>query len=642
MNGQTMWSWIRGTVLYALVVLDVSAATDSVLLCYDTNVLRYAVQDGVWEAQGEFANRIQSYGGIVANFGGLTSDGRSVFVGEKNAMSSRILEFDLQGNYRRVLTTVGYPIEYMCTSCDGRWLYVAADPWSTAIAIYRYDAVLGTGGLFISNTGSNEVGTVLWTLNVTRGVAADENGVLWVSSRGNGTVYKFRETDGAYLGVVSGLTNIQGLSYSAADKKIYGSSVSLTAFAIDTTTGAATKYSISNLGNRLGISEVGGSVYSGLNDGPAYIVRYGFNNLTISNVLACPVGSRQMITLPHTSSRETIGHLLVSETVSNRVARLSVDSGYAVDRLDTFVGGGALYADLPLREPRGLAAFSNTVYVAEGVEGGRVLRFNKWGTFKEVTVDFTDTPYSNCVPAALALAPDGETLYVSDAHTLFLVCGGVTWANVPTNGYYGTNGFGETVYKVNVRSHDVSVFANAANCVSGNTLLEPHGVAVDVEGNVYCTAWFNRTNAVYTSLGTLYKFAPDGTRLATLSINNPTVCCYDPLGSYHPVATNGLISGAGVLFTGYGMQDFWWTSAGSAMSAYPKLLDLNNWRNYLDAEVLDGRMWFTDPEYGVLWRRSGETTCEAVLSDLHTPSYLTYVPETGSEPAPSGTIIRIY
>ena len=641
-----MRSFVYGMVM--LGTLCAVAETDTVLLCYATNVMCFSVQDGVWSAQSDFAQKAQNYGGKSQTFAGIASDGRRVFVGEAASTSSRILEFDLGGNYVRTLTGVTNSVEYMGISHDGKWVYATVGALftgaTTNAAVYRYHAITGEGGLFIPNSATNALGVNLWRFQIPRGMAVDEDGNVWVSERSSGTVYKFSESDGALLGTFTSLWGVQGLYYSSVSKKVYCTSNSDNSYVIDTATGTVVTRAVSGIGNRLGITQVQGTICSAPWFTPA-TVGYDLDSTTpaLTTLSAAPVNGMEMITLPRAPIREIRGKLLVSETLSNRVTRFTMDSLYVMDPEGTFAGGeDVFYAGTILRNPRGLASFSNAVYVAEGVEGGRVLRFSKWGTFKEVTVNFAATPYSSCVPTALAVSPDGGTLYVSDAHTLFLSGNNAVWANVPTNGYYSTNTFGEAVYKVNVHSRAVSIFADAANCTTGNTLLETHGLAVDSDSNVYCSAWYNKTGSVYTANGTLYKFASDGTRLVALSIGNPTVCYYDPSGTYVPAAASALVTGAGVLFTGNGMQDFWWTAASGNLGTYPKIVDLNNWRNYMDAEVVDGRMWFTDPEYGTLWCRTGEAACEATLTGLVTPSYLAFVQVTGLEPPPLGTLMSIH
>jgi len=622
----------------------VSAETDTVLLCYAANVMRFTVTDGVWSRENDFALASNNYGGLTRSFFALASDGRRVFIGE-NGSTSRILEFDLAGTYLRTLAVVDKTVETMGISQDGRWVYATAglnfSGATTDAAVYRYDAVTGAGGLFIENQGTNALGDVLWKFQIPRGITTDAEGNVWVSERSSGRVFKFSGEDGALLNTFTGLSGVQALSFVHQENTVYGAANISATYAIAVATGATTTYTISGINNRLGITWVQGFLYSGRWDTPD-ISRYDLGALTYDIAMTVPKNSRQIITVPRTPLRQTAGHLLLSETVSNRVTRVAVDTGGGVEADTVFAGGtGVTYAGLPLRQPRGIAAFSNTVYVAEGVTGGRILRFNKWGTFKEVTADFSETPYSGCVPTALALSPDGETLYVSDAHTLFLAGGGATWANVPTNGYYGTNSFGETIYKVQARSGDVSVFADAANCAAGETLLECHGVAVDACGDVYCTAWFNKTSALFQSPGKLYRFAPDGTRLASLSIGNPAACYYARGNVYSPSVTNTQIQGDGILFTGNGIQDFWWTSAGGSLTPFPKVLDLGSWRNYLDVEVINGCFLYTDPEYGLLWMRTGETAAVTVLEGLSTPSYLDYVTWTGPEPPPGGTLMTL-
>ena len=637
-------AWAAGGMIAGCLVWAPLARAETVLLCYSTNVLRFAVSDGVWSAQGDFV-KTNSYGGKMQIFGGVAGDGRRVFVGEFATSASRILEFDAAGAYQRVLATVGQNVEYMCVSPDGGWIYATAganfSAATTNAAVYRYHPVTGEGGLFIANSGTNAAGAVLWTFQIPRGVAVDGGGSVWVSERSSGKAYVFSGTDGAFLGEVSGLSGIQGLHYSARDNKVYGSSNNNATYVIDPVTRTAVTRTISDAGNRLGVTEVNGQLCGArweFND----ISAFDLATLQRTALAACPKNQRQIVALPAVPLRGTAGRLLVSEPVSNRVSSLTVDAGGAVERERTFAGGeGAAYDGRPLRQPRGVAAHSNSVYVAEGVAGGRVLKFSKWGTFKGVALDFAQTAYSNCVPTALAVAPDGNTLYVTDARTLYLPGNNAAWANVATNGYYATNSFGETVYQVRVRPREVSVFADAASCVPGNTLLDCHGVAVDGAGRVYCTAWFNRTNALFQSTGTLYQFGPDGARQATLTIGNASACHYDASGSYVPAAGNASISGPGILFSGNGMQDVWWSAADGLLAASYKLLDLGDWRNYLDVDVVDGRLFFTDVEQGVLWRRTGDASRQAVLSGLFTPAYLAFAPETGPEPPLVGTLVAV-
>lgn len=621
-----------------------AAEADTVLISYSTNVLRFAVSGDTWTSGGEFAAKVNAYGGKSYTFGGLTSDGRRVFIGEFATSNSRILEFDTDGNYQRSLATIGQSVEQMAVSTDGCWLYATAganfSAATTNAAVYRYNPVTGAGGLFIPNAGTNGDATIVWKFQIPRGVTVDGEGNVWVSERSTGYVYKF-DTNGTCLAAISGLSGVQALSYSSTNDTVYASSNNDASYVINPHTATATTRTISGISNRVGITIVNGMPCSSPYFGTA-VVLYDLSALTKTAVATCPVYAGAVAAVPPAPLRATDWQMLLSETATNRVVRLTVDSMGVVDRAGVFAGDdGSTYDGVALRCPRGLASFSNTVYIAEGVEGGRVLRFSKWGTYKGVHADFSQTACSNCVPTALAVSPDGNTLYVTDAHTLYLKGGDVAWANVPTNGYYGTNGYGDAVYKIDRASRTISVFADASNCGSGNAPLECHGVAVDGEGRVYCTAWFNKTNALYQSLGTVYQFDSDGTSQGSCAMGNPTVCYFDATGTYEPVATNALIAGPGVLFSGNGMQDFWWTAAGGGLSPYLKMLDLWLWRNYMDAEVVEGRMWFTDPEYGILWRRSGEVSRESILTGLAAPTYLTGIRVSGSEPPPEGTIVTL-
>lgn len=512
---------------------------------------------------------------------------------------------------------------------------------SSIATVYRFDAVTGAGGLFIPNEGTNEVGVSLWKFQLMRGIATDDDGNVWVSDRSSNNVFKFSGEDGSWLQTFSGLSSVQPLVYSPGDKKVYGGASNNLVFTIDTENGTATTTTVPGIGNRLGITMVQGMLCSGRWDTPE-IAKMDLNTPSWQVLAETPKNARQLITLPRAPLRETLGHVLISETDANRVTRATIDAGGLLNVVDAFAGAaGAIYGGTPLRQPRGLATYSNMVYIAEGVVGGRILRFNKWGTFKEVVADFSASPYTGCVPTALDVSPDGQTLYVSDAHTLFITGANANWANVPGDGYYATRSFGETIYKVQVRSNAISIFANADNCAPNFTLLECHGIAVDDAGRVHCTAWFNRTNSLNQSSGTVYAFAPDGTRLATRDLGNPTACYYDRSGTYVPAAADPLVSGPGLLFTGNGMQDFWWSPVGESTLSNIKVLDLGNWRNYLDIEIVNGRFMFTDPEYSTLWLRTGEATRATGLTGLVTPSYLTFVPETGEEPPPVGTVLQL-
>lgn len=230
---------------------------------------------------------------------------------------------------------------------------------------------------------------------------------------------------------------------------------------------------------------------------------------------------------------------------------------------------------------------------------------------------------------------------MTDARLLYVAGNNGAWRNVPGNGYFVTNSFGETVFKLALPSGALSVFASSSSLTSGSLLIEPRGLAVDGSNNVYCSAWYSKANMVTNDSGAVYRFSVSGVRQASVAVQNPSVCCYDPSGLYAPAATSALIGGPGVLHTGNGIQDFWWTAANGAMSARAKVLDLGLWRDYLDAEVVDGLMWYTDPEYGVVWRRAGDALGEVVATGLGAPTYLASVYVDGPEPPPAGSVLTL-
>ena len=638
--------------LCMLVVLSVKAATDIVLQLYGTNVMEFTVEDGVWTYEGDFANTTNYYGGKKYTLKGLASDGRRVFIGEQAGGASRILEFDMEGNYQRVLKTVGSNIEHMTMSHDGKWIYANLNAWSTSAAVHRYSAITGSGysditdssGEFIPNKGTNELGTVLWEFNIHRGVTTDDMGNLWVSDRTAGKVFKFRESDGAYLGSVAALGSVQGLYYNADDKKIYCTSSGDNTYVIDTTNMTReVVYFGANTNNRLGVTKVADDICSACFDG-GLISSFDFDSVTSSAKYSAPDEPRELIALPRDLLRPKEGELLISETVSNRVIRLSFDSGNAYDIGDEYFAGGdgVTYNGTALREPRGLAVYSNYVYIAEGIAGGRILKFSKWGSFKSVALDFSQTVYSNCVPAALAVTPDGQSLYVTDAHTLYIKGDGSEWSNGMPSGYLSTNTYGETVFKVDPKLHTVSIFADSDILDNGKDLVEPRGVAVDADGRVYFNSWYNDPDQLYNAAGYAYQVDSSANVLAGWLTGNLTTCYYDPIGEYSPAAGNVANPGPGIILSGFGIQDFFWVEPGSSMgSTPPKLLDNGYWRTYMDAEVINGQLYYTDPGYGNLYRRLGDNNRTVELSGLAEPTYMTFSEVSGEEPPAEGTVILV-
>ncbi len=626
--------------LFTLAALPLYAATNTVLLSYSTNVVEFTVEDGVWTYEGDFAHRDNNYGGKRTAFKGLTSDGLRVFIGESSGVDSRILEFDMEGNYQRVLTKVGYSIDHMSMSHDGKWVYANVNAWVPEAAVYRYSATTGSGGKFISNKGTNELGNVLWEFKVPRGITPDDKGNLWVSDRTAGKVFKFRESDGTYLGVVTGLSNVQALYYNADDEKIYCTGLLNASYVIDTADMTSRSVTfVPGTNTRLGITKVADDFCS-CNFDIGVISTFDFDAATSTVVYTVPIHGNELITLPKTPLRPKQGELLLSETLSNRVMRISFDTGNMHDVEDKlFAGGeGVTYNGIALRQPRGLANYSNYVYVAEGVAGGRILKFSKWGIFKSVALDFSQTAYADCVPAALALTPDGKSIYVTDAHMLYIESDGTEWSNTMPAGYLNTNTYGRTVYKFNLTDQAVSVFADDSNLPSNYQLIEPRGVAVDNHGNVYFTSWYNYSNTLYKATGRTYYYNSDGVVQGNFEIQNTSLCYYDPIGIYDPLPGDSSISGAGIITSGYGIADIFWSPEKTApASDYKKIIDNDFWRIYIDAEVINGELFYTDPVFKTLWSRTGDAARRAELTNLVSPTYMTFVAVSGEEPPTPGT-----
>lgn len=625
-----------------LTALLSASAADTVLQLYGDKVMRFEVENDVWTNLTDFADNANNYGGAAHTLKGLACDGRRVFVGEQSAANSRILEFDMEGNFTRVFKYLDDDVEHMAMSRDGNWLYVNIGGFDDVNAcVHRYNTVTVEGGLFIPNNGTNELGVTLWDFFKHRGIAEDEYGVLWVSERENGTLYKFDADDGSYLGQVTGCGGIQGIYYHSDDKQLYCVSSGDNSYIVNVTNDTKITKNMAAANLRLGITYADGKFYSArFSEGD--ISAFDFENETVT--LAYDIGvqyARELITLPTAPLRPKVGELLLSETGSNRVIRISFDEGNAYDVEDQYFAGGdgVAYGGTPLREPRGLAAYSNTVYIAEGIAGGRILKFSKWGSFKSVALDFSQTAYSDCVPAALAVTPDGNNLYVTDVRTLYIENDGSTWSNGMPDGYLSTNAYGRTVYKVDPKLHTASVFVDQNDMPSGYDLIEPRGVCVDDNGNVYFTSWYNDTNNLYDALGRIYKFNSAGVLQDAFTKGNLSSCYYDLECVYDPPATNA-VPGPGIVTSGFGIQDIFWSPLDD-LSTQPRIMDNGLWRTYLDVEVLNQQVWYTDPVFGNLYRRTGYASRVVELNGLAAPTYLTFAEVSGEEPPAQGTVILV-
>jgi hypothetical protein len=622
-----------------------TVAAERVLQLYGTNAVELTIENGVWSKVGDFANNRNSYGGRKNSFKGLASDGRSVFIGEHSG-DARILEFDMQGNFRRVLVDQDGNVEHMAVSRDGLWLYANINPnfsqATTNAVVHRYSTVTGEGGLFIDNSGTNTLGEVLWKFQIHRGICEDEYGNLWVSERSNGTAYKFSAVDGSYLGKVTNMGGVQGLFYDDITQKLYCTSMGDNTWLVDVLNDTREVRAISDAMNRLGMTRLGDQLIGArVQDGD--IAAYDFVNLSYTILFDQPIESREIITLPSAPLRPKIGELLISETISNRVMRVSFDTANAYDVEENYFAGGegVNYNGAPLREPRGLATHSNTVYVAEGVAGGRILKFSKWGTFKAVAFDFSQSAYSDCVPAALALTPDGRSLYVTDAHTIYIQNNGTKWSNAMPVDYLDTHTYGSAIYKISLLNRTAAVFVDDSSLPSGNQLIEPRGVAVDGEGNVYFSSWYNDPTQLYDATGRVYYSNPAGEIQGNKELGNPSIFYYDPIGVYDPPAGNSAITGAGLILSGFGIQDIFWAPEQTVPSAAKKLLDNTPWHTYLDVEVINGRVYYTDPVFGILRRRTGDELQAVELSGLAAPTYMVFADVIGEEPPVPGTMMTV-
>ncbi len=152
-------------------------------------------------------------------------------------------------------------------------------------------------------------------------------------------------------------------------------------------------------------------------------------------------------------------HLLVADTNHNQILRYEVTQTNWLAPLGKFTLGSS-FAGAALNKPMGLVQTpSGDVYVGEETDGGRILRFDAAGNFKEVVA--TEGVQFTGQPEALALGHDGN-LYMSVA--------------------FGTNS--DKIYKIDPATRQVSTFVDTSFGRSG-TLNNPRGIAFDSDGNLY-------------------------------------------------------------------------------------------------------------------------------------------------------------
>jgi hypothetical protein len=224
--------------------------------------------------------------------------------------------------------------------------------------------------------------------------------------------------------------------------------------------------------------------------------------------------------------------ILVADGGSNRVQRFEA-TGYVGSLVGTFAEG--TYAGKPLTNPISIAQDANgNVYVGEGIDGGRLLKFSNTGELVSVLategVDFTGRP--DC----LFYAPDGN-LYMSVSFT--------------------ANNAQDRVYKIALPSGTVSVFIDTLGSGIGGsyTLTNPRGLAVDTNGVLYVSS---RGGFSATGRPILKFNLATGDYLGDLvnTLTSPSTLEYDPLNDRVLVAVNSIADIYGVTTNGAVSQVF--------------------------------------------------------------------------------------
>lgn len=281
--------------------------------------------------------------------------------------------------------------------------------------------------------------------------------------------------------------------------------------------------------------------------------------------------------------------VLVADTGLNRVMRYSLNSlGQWCDD-NPFAEG--------ISAPYGLALHGDTVYVTERVAGGRLLAYTLKGRLRRAVATFAQ----DSTPGALAAAPDG-TLYVS----------------------LGSSANGDKVVKVDRVTGTVSVFVDTTGW--GSTLWDPRGISCDGDGNVYVAAQFESGN----TQGYFRRFSPEGTLLNSSAL-------YDqPRGVFYDLQATRVYG------TVYGASDVF--SLTAALDSGMKIGDYSVSTKFYGVGVVDGRICFTDYDYGMVHIiRSALTAQGTIAVGLKNPAALLLVPE-GAKAWPdiaSGTLMRV-
>ncbi|MCC6679600.1 MAG: PEP-CTERM sorting domain-containing protein [Phycisphaeraceae bacterium] len=170
--------------------------------------------------------------------------------------------------------------------------------------------------------------------------------------------------------------------------------------------------------------------------------------------------------------------VLVADAKANRVMRYEYANTKHLAPLGQF-NLGATYAGAALDTPVGVAQTSDgDVFVTESKTGGRVLRFDAAGNFKEV-IATSGTQFTGN-PGMLTVGPDGN-LYMSVA--------------------FGSST--DRIYKIDPDTNQVTLFITT-DFAAGESFNNPRGMAFGDDGNFYvadrendCIRKFNGSTGAY-------------------------------------------------------------------------------------------------------------------------------------------------
>jgi sugar lactone lactonase YvrE len=259
--------------------LCAAARAETVLVSYQSTtvanrqVKQFTVTNGVWTFEKTFASG--TYDGKGFFPAGLASDGRRVYVADDNGF--RILAFEKDGTFAGTVANFATTCtpEALWASMDGS-LYMSAAFGTVSDKIFRFALDTWQGGEFIASNGWNGADY----FENPRGIATDENGILYVADRQRNLIRAFDAQTGAYLTnhlTVAVLTG--GLTYDFRSRRLLGSgrllNESVTQI-FQVTNGVATSLVTGGTAgaNALGILAIGEDVYySSYSENKIYRVR---------------------------------------------------------------------------------------------------------------------------------------------------------------------------------------------------------------------------------------------------------------------------------------------------------------------------------------------------------------------------------